>query len=144
MRTSQHGTQNIKTHNRTTQKTKKMSNTDPHQKTIYIHIISFLIVVCTIFVTRFWRDNLTISFWWTLMCAEISHWKKCCANIEIGGKEFTVQYLPITTDVVSLNLAQGDVYNILWLSLSLTNLRQVSGFLRVLWFLLAIKLTATI
>ena len=49
-------------------------------------------VVCTIFVTRFWRDNLTISFWWTLMCAEISHWKKCCVNIEIEGKEFIVQY----------------------------------------------------
>jgi hypothetical protein len=28
-RTSQHGTQNIKTHNRTAQKTKKMCNTDP-------------------------------------------------------------------------------------------------------------------
>ena len=28
-RTSQQGTQNVKTHNRTTQKTKKMSNTDP-------------------------------------------------------------------------------------------------------------------
>ena len=29
LRTSQHGTRNIKTHNRTTQKTKKMSNMDP-------------------------------------------------------------------------------------------------------------------
>ena len=29
VRTSQHRTQNIKTHNRTTQTTKKMSNTDP-------------------------------------------------------------------------------------------------------------------
>ena len=29
MRTSQHGTQNVKTHNKTTQKAKKMSNTDP-------------------------------------------------------------------------------------------------------------------
>jgi len=28
-----YGTQNIKTNNRTTQKTKKMSNMDPHQKT---------------------------------------------------------------------------------------------------------------
>ena len=28
MRKSQHGTQNVKTHNRTTQKTKKMNNTD--------------------------------------------------------------------------------------------------------------------
>jgi len=30
-KTSQHGTQNVKTHNRTTQ-TKKMSNTDPTKK----------------------------------------------------------------------------------------------------------------
>jgi hypothetical protein len=29
---SQHGTQNVKTHNRTTQKTKKMSNTEPTKK----------------------------------------------------------------------------------------------------------------
>ena len=29
MRTSQHGTENVKTHNKTTQKAKKMSNTDP-------------------------------------------------------------------------------------------------------------------
>jgi hypothetical protein len=29
MRTSQHGTQNVKTHNKTTQKAKKMSYTDP-------------------------------------------------------------------------------------------------------------------
>ena len=27
-----HGTQNVKTHNRTTQKTKKMGNTDPNKK----------------------------------------------------------------------------------------------------------------
>ena len=32
-RTSQHATKNVKTHNRTTQKTKIMSNTDPHQNT---------------------------------------------------------------------------------------------------------------
>jgi hypothetical protein len=31
-RKSQHGTQNVDTHNRTTQKTKKMSNTDPTNK----------------------------------------------------------------------------------------------------------------
>jgi hypothetical protein len=31
--TSQHGTPNVKTHNRTMQKAKKMRNSDPHQKT---------------------------------------------------------------------------------------------------------------
>ena len=34
--TSQHRTQNVKTHNRTTQKTKKMSNTDPTKKTVLL------------------------------------------------------------------------------------------------------------
>jgi hypothetical protein len=33
IRISQHETQNVKTHNRTTQKTKKMSNTDPTKNT---------------------------------------------------------------------------------------------------------------
>ena len=33
IQTSQHGAQNVKTHNRTTEKTKKMSNTDPTNKT---------------------------------------------------------------------------------------------------------------
>jgi hypothetical protein len=32
LRTSQHGTQNFKTHNRTTQKAKKMSDTHPTKK----------------------------------------------------------------------------------------------------------------
>jgi len=45
------------------------------------------------------------------------------------------QSVPITTDVVSSNLDQGEVCNIMW---------QVDGFLRVLWFPPQIKLTATI
>ena len=45
-----------------------------------------------------------------------------------------MQSVPITTDVVSSNLDQGEVYNILWSSLLVINLRQVCGFLRVLWF----------
>ena len=35
--------------------------------------------------------------------------------------------MPITTDVVSSNLDQGEVCN-------MSHLRQVGGFLRVLWF----------
>jgi hypothetical protein len=45
--------------------------------------------------------------------------------------------VPITTDVVNLNLDQGEVYNIMWESLS------VGGFLRVLRLPLPIELTAT-
>ena len=35
MRKSQHGTQNVKTHNRRTQNTKKMSNTDLNDRKIF-------------------------------------------------------------------------------------------------------------
>ena len=38
-RTSQHGTQNMKTHNRTTQETKKMCNTDPQKKLGWTEVI---------------------------------------------------------------------------------------------------------
>jgi hypothetical protein len=45
-----------------------------------------------------------------------------------------MQSVPITTDVVSSNLDQGEVYNIMWYSLSVTCDRTVvfavySGFL---------------
>jgi hypothetical protein len=48
-----------------------------------------------------------------------------------------MQSVPITTDVVSSNLDQGELYII-------SDLRQVCGFLRVLRFPPPIKLTATI
>jgi hypothetical protein len=38
-RASQHGTQNIKPHNRTTQKTIKMSNTDPSKNQSWTHML---------------------------------------------------------------------------------------------------------
>jgi len=45
-----------------------------------------------------------------------------------------MQSVPITTDVVSSNLDQGEVYNIMWYSLSVTCDRLVvfSGYSRVL------------
>ena len=53
-----------------------------------------------------------------------------------------MQSAPITTDVVSSNLDQGEVYNIMKKFVS--DLRQVGGFLRVLWFPPPLKLTTTI
>jgi hypothetical protein len=53
-----------------------------------------------------------------------------------------VQSVPITTKVVSYNPAHGEVYLIQHYVIKfVSNLWQVGGFL---WFLLAIKLTATI
>ena len=45
--------------------------------------------------------------------------------------QLPMQPVHIITDLVSSNLDQGEVYNIMWQSLSL---RQVGGFLRVLRF----------
>ena len=54
--------------------------------------------------------------------------------------QLPMQPVPITTDVVSLNNDQGEVYNIMFVS----DLQQVGGFLRVLHFHPPIKLTTTI
>jgi hypothetical protein len=56
-----------------------------------------------------------------------------------------VQSVPITTKVVSLNLAYGEVYSIQHYVIKFVNhLRQVGDLLRVLWFPTPIKLTAMI
>ena len=57
----------------------------------------------------------------------------------------TVQSVPITTKVVSLNPVHGEVYSIQhYVRKFVSDLRQVGGFLRVLLFPPPIKLTATI
>ena len=56
-----------------------------------------------------------------------------------------MQSVPITTKVVSSNIAYGEVYSIQHYVIKfVSNLRQVSGFLQVLQFPTPIKLTATI
>jgi len=61
------------------------------------------------------------------------------------GLQLPVQSVPITTEVVSLFLPHGEMYSMQHYVIKLvSNLRQVDGFLRVLWFPPPIKLTATI
>jgi hypothetical protein len=56
--------------------------------------------------------------------------------------QLSMQSVPITTDVVSSNLDQGEVYSIqLYVKNLFSDLQQVSGFLR---FPPPIKLTATL
>jgi hypothetical protein len=56
-----------------------------------------------------------------------------------------VQWVPITTKVVSSNPAHGEVYSIQHYGVKfVSDLRQVGGFLRLLRFPPPIKLTATI
>ena len=56
-----------------------------------------------------------------------------------------MQSVPITTKVVSSNPVRGEVYLIQHYVIKFVpDLRQVSGFLRVLWFPRPIKLTAKI
>ena len=59
--------------------------------------------------------------------------------------QLTVQLVPITTIVVSLNPVHGEVYLIQHYVIKfVSDLGQVSGFLRILRFPPPIKLTATI
>ena len=59
--------------------------------------------------------------------------------------QLPMQSVPITTKVVSLNPIHGKVHSIQHYVIKLvSDLLQVSGFLRVLWFLPPIQLTATI
>ena len=58
--------------------------------------------------------------------------------------QLPVQLVPITTKVVRSSPAYGEVYSLqLYVIKFFSNLRQVDGFLRVLWFP-PIKLTVTI
>jgi len=53
--------------------------------------------------------------------------------------------VPITTKVVSFNPVHGEVYSIQHYVIKfVSDWRQVSGFLQVLWFLPPVKLTTTI
>jgi hypothetical protein len=59
----------------------------------------------------------------------------------VVGLQLPVQSLPITTKVVSLNPVHGEVYSIQhYVKKFVSDLRQVSGFLRVLRFPPQIKL----
>jgi hypothetical protein len=56
-----------------------------------------------------------------------------------------MQSMPLTAKVVYLNPAHGEVYSIQHYVIKfVSDLRQVSGFLWILWFPPPIKLTATI
>jgi hypothetical protein len=59
--------------------------------------------------------------------------------------QIPLQSMPITTEVVSLSPVHGEVYSMYHYVIKFViDLRQVSGFLRVLRFPPPIKLTATI
>ena len=61
------------------------------------------------------------------------------------GLQLPVQSVPITTKVVSLSPVHGKVYSIQHYVIAFVSyLRQVCGFLRVLWFPPPIKLTTII
>jgi len=60
-------------------------------------------------------------------------------------EQLSVQSVPITTKVVSSNPVHGEVYPIQnYVKKIVSDLRQVGGFLRALWFPPPIKRTAAI
>ena len=69
----------------------------------------------------------------------------CDRDRMVFDLQLPVQSVSITTKVVSLNPVHGEVYSIQHHVIKfVSNLRQVSGLLRVLRFPAPIKLTATI
>jgi hypothetical protein len=73
--------------------------------------------------------------------------RSCCGcdHMIVGFIELPVQLVPITTEVVSSNPVHGKVYLMqLYVIMFISNLRQVGGFLWVLWFPPPLKLTAMI
>jgi len=59
--------------------------------------------------------------------------------------QLPMKSVPITTKVVSLNPTHGKVYLIqLYVIKFISDLKQVGGFIRLLWFPPPIKLTATV
>jgi len=59
--------------------------------------------------------------------------------------QLPIQSVHIITNVESLNSARGEVYSIQqYVKKLVSDLRQVGGFLQVLWFPPPLKLTVTI
>jgi hypothetical protein len=93
---------------------------------IYIYIIDYK--NRGILIRIYIQHNIPIQVWeWTWL-----------HGIELD-LQLPMQSVPITTDVVSLIPAQGEVYKIMWWSLSVG-----CGFLRILCIPPPIKVTGTI
>jgi hypothetical protein len=66
-------------------------------------------------------------------------------NFYLLDLQLPVQSVPITNNIVSSNPTHGEVYSIQhYLTKFVSDLRQVSDFLRFLWFPPPVKLIATI
>ena len=66
-------------------------------------------------------------------------------NFYLLDIQLPVQSVPITNNIVSSNPTHGEVYSIQhYVTKFVSDLRQVSDFLRFLWFPPPVKLIATI
>jgi hypothetical protein len=66
-------------------------------------------------------------------------------NFYLLDLQLPVQSVPITNNIVSSNPTHGEVYSIQhYVTKFVSDLRQVSDFLRFLWFPPPVKLIATI
>ena len=76
------------------------------------------------------------------MCTSHRVCPGCDHMVVVLTASLPVQSAPITTKVVSLNTIHFEVYSIQHYVLKLvSDLRQVGGFIQVLWFPPSIKLT---
>ena len=72
-------------------------------------------------------------------------WDRCGRDRMVVRFTLPVQSVPITTNVVSWKPVHGEVYSVQQYVIQfVSDLRQVGGYLWVLWFPPPIKLTTTI
>ena len=121
------------------------------RKTVYPSIATpFLVRSLVGFVLVLRNLQLPLCCLWTIVCAFIFYFQigHCIVGVMIVWQldlQLHVESVPITTNVVSSSPARGEVYLIQhYLIEFVSDLRQVGGFLRVLWFHPPIKLSATI
>ena len=64
----------------------------------------------------FWKSLQMDDGCQVMAIAHTGELKRGCCGPDrmVVGLELPIQSVPITTDVVSLNLYQGEVYNIMW------------------------------
>ena len=128
------------------------TNNDQRHITMIIFLYNVIFVdVYSAFYWISWAQLLMYSnnnfkkMQWTCSFNFIPSTIGWCRDRMVVDLQLPMRSVSITTQVVSSNPVHGEVYLIqLYVIKFVSDLRQVCGFIRVLWFPLPIKLTAMI
>jgi hypothetical protein len=106
-----------------------------HQMCILFFFMWKLSLVLNSLVTSMFTDNYSVKYLRAVVLVIVWY-------LDL---QLPMQSVPTTTKIVSLNPAHGKVYPIQYYVIKfVSDLRQINGLLRVLWFPPPIKLTASI